>query len=210
MREPTRCFSFSWIGIGIATRSDSNRLRDEAFDMARQAVTLDENDSLCQLAMAWAQVRRGAYELAEQHFTKMLTLNPNQPSTQADLAIFYNYRGEPERAIEGFEEAQRLDPFFNPSWYWGDVGAAYFNARRYDEAIASMRRSTALSSGKQAWLAASYALAGHPDLARNCVADLLRRIPAFSAARFLAKEPLMRPEDRQHLAEGLRKAGLPE
>lgn len=60
------------------------------------------------------------------------------------------------------------------------------------------------------WLAASYALAGNPDLVRNCVADLLRRIPAFSAARFLAKEPLIRPEDRQHLAEGLRKAGLPE
>ena len=190
--------------------SDSNRLRDEAFEMARKAVTLDENDTSCQLAMAWAQLNRGAHELAEQHFAKALAFNPNQPSAQTDLAIFHYYRGEPEKAIEGLLEVRRLDPFFTPSWYWGELGAAYFNARRYDEAIASMRRATTLSTGEQAWLAASYALAGKPDLARDCAADLLRRIPRFSAARFLAKEPLLRPEDRQHLADGLRKAGLPE
>jgi hypothetical protein len=107
-------------------------------------------------------------------------------------------------------EARRLDPFFTPSWFWGELGAAYFNARRYDDAVATMRRSTSFSYGKQAWLAASYAMAGKPDLARECVADLMRRIPSFSAARFLAKERLLRPEDRQHLADGLRKAGLPE
>ena len=202
--------SFSLEREWLRDMSDSDRLRDEAFDMARKAVTLDENDTLCQLAMAWAHVYRGAYELAEQHFTKALALNPNQPSTQADLAIFHNYRGEPEKAIEGLLEAKRLDPFFTPSWYWGELGAAYFIARRYDEAIASMRRSTALSFWQQAWLAASYALADKPDLARDCAADLLRRMPEFSVARFLAKEPLMRPDDRQHLADGLRKAGLPE
>ena len=79
--------------------------------------------------MAWAQVDRGAYELAEQHLAKALALNPNQPSVQSDLAIFYSYRGEPEKAIEGLMEARRLDPFFTPSWYWGELGAAYFNAQ---------------------------------------------------------------------------------
>lgn len=190
--------------------SDSNRLRDEAFDLAHKAGRLDENDTLCQLAMAWAHVSRGASELAEQHFTKALALNPNQPSTQADLAIFYGIGGEPEKAIEGLLAAQRLDPFFTPSWYWGELGAAYFIARLYDEAITSMRRSTALSFWQQTWLAASYALADKPDLARECTADLLRRMPDFSVVRFLAKEPLMRPDDRQHLSDGLRLAGLPE
>ncbi len=190
--------------------SDSNRLRDEALDLARKAVTLDENDTVCQLAMAWAHISRGARELAEQHFTKALALNPNQPSTKADVAMFYGFSGEPEKAIEGLLEAKGLDPFFSPSWYWGDLGAAYFIARRYDDAIMSMRRATALSFWNQTWLAASYALADKPDLARECTADLLRRMPAFSATRFLAKEPLMRAADRQHLADGLRKAGLPE
>ncbi|MDX8464612.1 tetratricopeptide repeat protein [Mesorhizobium sp. VK23B] len=178
--------------------------------MAQKAVALDENDTLCQLAMAWAQLDRGAYESAEQHFRKALSLNPNQPVNHADLAMFYNYRGEPERGIEGMLEAKRLDPFFNPSWYWGELRAMYFNARRYDDAIAHMRGSTALSYSRKPWLAASYALAGRLDLARGCVADLMRLILAFSSARFVAKEPLMRVEDRNHPAEGLRRAGLPE
>ncbi len=190
--------------------SGSNRLRDEAFELARKAVTLDENDTLCQLAMAWAQFYRGAHELADLHLAKALALNPNQPSTQADLATFHNLRGEPEKAIEGLLAVSRIDPYYTPSWYWAELGAAYFNARRYDEAIASMRRSTALSLGQQAWLAASYALAGNPDLARECAADVLRRMPGFSVVRFVAKASLQRAGDKQHLADGLRQAGLPE
>jgi tetratricopeptide (TPR) repeat protein len=190
--------------------SDSNGIRNEWFEMAQKAVSLDENDTLCQLAMVWAHVYRGAHELAEEHLLKALALNPNQPSTQTDLAIFKNFRGEPERAIEGLLEARRLDPFFNPSWYWGELGAAYFNARRYDEAISSMRRSRALSPEHEAQLAASYALSGNADLAKDCAANVLRRMPEFSTARYLAKLPLAREEDRQHLALGLRMAGLPE
>ncbi|TAX66767.1 adenylate/guanylate cyclase domain-containing protein (plasmid) [Rhizobium ruizarguesonis] len=188
--------------------SGSNRLRDEAFELAHKAVLLDENDPLCQVAIAWAQINREAYEVAEQHLAKAIALNPNHPVHLADMAIFDSYRGEPEKAIDGMLEAKRLDAFFNPSWYWGELGSMYFNARRYDDAIASMRRSTTLSCVKQAWLAASYALSGKPDDAKHLVEEILRQVPEFSIARFLPKEPLLRREDRQHLAEGLRKAGF--
>jgi adenylate cyclase len=190
--------------------SGSNRLREEAFEMARKAVALDENDTLCQLAMAWANLHRGASDLAEQYLAKALALNPNQPSTQADLAIFHNLRGEPEKAIEELLAVSRIDPYYTPSWYWGELGAAYFNARRYDEAIAAMQRSVALTNSDRALLAASYALAERADAARECAAELLRCMPGFSVKQFIAKEPLQRPSDKQHLADGLRQAGLPE
>ena len=177
--------------------------------MARRAVALDENDTLCQLAMAWANFHRGAHELADQHLAKALALNPNQMSTRADVAIFQNFRGEPEKAIDGLLDVIRIDPYYTPSWYWGELGAAYFNARRYDEAIASMRRSAALTNWQRAWLAASYAMVGKPDSAKECAAELLRRMPGFSVRQFVAKEPLQRSGDKQHLAEGLRQAGLP-
>jgi hypothetical protein len=128
----------------------------------------------------------------------------------ADMAIFDSYRGEADKAIEGMLGARRVDPFFNPSWYWGELGAMYFNARRYADAIASMRRSTTLSGVKQVWLAAAYALSGKPDDARHLVDEVLRRVPEFSVIKFIAKEPLLRSEDRQHLADGLRSAGFPE
>jgi TolB-like protein/Tfp pilus assembly protein PilF len=193
-----------------ADMSESNRLLDEAFELACKAVALDENDTLCQLAMAWTHLYRGAYKLADQFLARTLALNPNQPSTQAVLAAFHNRGGEPERAIEEFLAVSQIDPYYTPSWYWGELGAAYFNARRYVEAIAAMRRSVALRNWHRAWLAASYALADMPDAARECTAELLRRMPGFSVRQFVAKEPLQRPGDKQHLVDGLRQAGLPD
>ena len=80
--------SFSLEREWFRDMSNSNRLRDEAFEMARKAVTLDENDSLCHLAMSWAQVDRHAYELAEQHLARALALNPNQPSDSDAIARY--------------------------------------------------------------------------------------------------------------------------
>jgi adenylate cyclase len=85
------------------------------------------------------------------------------------MAIFDSHRGEPEKAIGGMLEAKRLAP----SWYWGELGTMYFNARHYVDAIASMRRSTTLSCVKQAWLAASYALSGKPNDAKHFVDEVL-------------------------------------
>jgi len=200
--------SFSLSREWLCDMSGSDELLEESHRSAVRAVALDDNDTLCQLAMVWAHVYRGSHEMAEPHLAKALALNPNQPSTQTDLAVFQNCIGESDKAIETFLSARRLDPLFTPSWYWGELGAAYFNAHRYDDAIASMRRSTELSNFYRAWLAAAYAYAGDPAMSRACADELLTRIPAFSVNRFTKKGFLVRPEDRDHLAAGLRAAGL--
>ncbi|CAN5220586.1 adenylate/guanylate cyclase domain-containing protein [soil metagenome] len=180
--------SFTMAREWLRDTSESTQLRDTLFEVARKAVTLDENDALCQSAMAWAHVYRGSYGLAGQHLARAYALNPNQPSTQADLASFHICLGEPEKAIACLSEAKRLDPYFTPSWYWAELGTAHFIAHRYEDAIAAFRQSAALSSGEQATLAASYALAGKAGEAGDGAADLMRRLPGFSISRFLAKE----------------------
>jgi TolB-like protein len=190
--------------------SGSNRLRDESAEMAFKAGALDENDTLCQLAVAWAHLYRGSHERAARYFDKALVLNPNQPSTLTDVAIFQNYSGEPQKAIDGLLRAKGLDPFFDPSWFWGELSAAYFNARRYDDAIAAMQRSPDLSLWQRVWLAACYAKTDRLDLACECADAVMRAMPGFSTEKFLAKEPLARQEDRVHLGESLRAAGLPQ
>jgi hypothetical protein len=62
----------------------------------------------------------------------------------------------------------------------------------------------------QAYLAASYALMDKIDRARESAAQVLRSKPDFSSIRLAAKEPFKRPEDTEHLLDGLPKAGLPE
>jgi tetratricopeptide (TPR) repeat protein len=117
--------------------------------------------------------------------------------------------GEPEKGVAYLKEARIADPFFEPSWYWSALGAAHFNARQYDEAIAALSRSQ-IKGWRQALLAACYALSGRDAEARRETAEALRHAPGFSIKSMLAKRSLKRPEDREHLIEGLRKAGLPD
>ena len=109
-----------------------------------------------------------------------------------------------------FNEAKLLDPFFDPTWYWSDLGIAHFIARRYDEAIASLGRSPHMPYSVQAYLAACYALTDRTDRAEDYACGVLRLVPDFSLNRFAEKEPFKRLADQQSLLDGLRKAGLPE
>jgi hypothetical protein len=56
----------------------------------------------------------------------------------------------------------------------------------------------------------SYALAGDADAARSHAAECMAMRPQFSIRHYLAKTPFKRPADAMVLAEGMRKAGLPE
>jgi adenylate cyclase len=60
------------------------------------------------------------------------------------------------------------------------------------------------------WLAASYAQLGHDLEAKAAAEEYLKRTPDFSLARHLEMLHFQQAEDRDHYADGLRKAGLPE
>jgi hypothetical protein len=55
-----------------------------------------------------------------------------------------------------------------------------------------------------------HALADRLDQAKTMAADVTLRSPGFSATLLAAREPFKRAADRQHLLDGLLKAGLPE
>jgi adenylate cyclase len=61
------------------------------------------------------------------------------------------------------------------------------------------------------WLAASYAQLGELNRAGEEAAAVLQIQPDYSIERVAATfSPFKRPEDAEHLFQGLRKAGLPE
>ena len=128
----------------------------------------------------------------------------------AGLGFLHAYLGKSDEAIDYFNEAKLLDPFFDPTWYWHDLGVAHFIARRYDEAIAALSARRTCPYPVHAYLAACYALTDRIERAGEYAAEVLRLAPDFSLTRFAAKEPFKRPADREHLLDGLRKAGLPE
>jgi tetratricopeptide (TPR) repeat protein len=126
------------------------------------------------------------------------------------MGTLYNYLGRPDEAMAYLEEAKRLDRFFDPAWYWHRRGTVHFVARRYDDAIVDLAHGPIVPLSARAYVAACYAHTGRIDRAREVAAEILLANPGFSIAQHLKIEPYKRQEDIDHLATGLRKAGLPE
>ena len=194
----------------FADMTGSDLALDRAFELASKAIVLDENDSTCQRALGWMHLHRKSFELAEEYFQRALELNPNDPEQVANGGFLYAFLGKPDDAIDWLSKARRLDPYFNPIRYWHFIGFAHFIAHRYEEAIAAFSHSSTMPFWVQAYLAASYALTDKSDRAWEVATQVLSLKPDFSSTRLAAKEPFKRPEDKEHLLHGLRKAGLPE
>jgi adenylate cyclase len=183
-------------------------LLESALEHAERAVAVDPEDYECQETLGWILLHCKQFDLSEQHYRRAIELNPNSPAELAAMGSACSFQGRPDEAIQWFELARRIDPYFDASWYWNLLGAAYFNARRYDDAIKALERISNAPSWVKAYAAASCAMAGRADCARRIAATLAREVPQFCAETILRKEPYRRPADLQHLAEGFRKAGL--
>jgi adenylate cyclase len=189
--------------------SGSDELLDQALLFAQKSVALDENNDACHQDLGWILIHRN-YDLAEHHLHKALQLNPNRPSTLTSIGCLHAYLGRPDEALEYFKAARSLDPLFEPSWYWRMLGIVFFVARRHDEAIAAFKKSPIIPFWVHGYLAACYVHTDRIADAKRHAAEALRLAPDFSVIQSAAKDPFQRETDRQHLIEGMRKAGLPD
>jgi TolB-like protein/DNA-binding SARP family transcriptional activator len=180
---------------------------ESAVELAAKAVALDPNDGECQETLGWILLHGKSFELAEQYYRRALELNPISPDELASMGALCSFQGRPEDGIGWFEQAKQVDPFFDPTWYWQLLGATYFNARRYGESITAFNRSPAKPGWVHAYLAACHACRGDGEEA-TAAAALARRCPGFSAVQLAGKEPYKLAADREHLLDGLRRAGL--
>jgi hypothetical protein len=87
---------------------------------------------------------------------------------------------------------------------------ALYSLQRYAEAAEALKSRPNANYWSRARLAACYAQLGETELAALEAAEVLRIRPDFSADEFLRTDVLLeKAEDREHLREGLLKAGLP-
>jgi adenylate cyclase len=94
------------------------------------------------------------------------------------------------------------------------LGIARYYLKEYSEALPPLRefasRAPNVSQG-HVWLAANLAQLGRLAEAHAEAAEALRIDPKFTIAGTARRLALnKRPEDTEHLFDGLRKAGLPE
>jgi tetratricopeptide (TPR) repeat protein len=183
---------------------------DEAHALAMRGVELDPDESTCHSLLAQVHHLRREFDLCRQRILRASELNPCNQWNLADMGMMLNYLGEPEQALEWFERALRVDPYFGPAWYWREYGLAYLLLHRHEEAVAMFNHLTDRHYRHLALKAVGHALHGQAEAARQVVAQCMAVRPGFSIAHFFAKTPFRRPADAEYLAAAMRLAGFPE
>jgi adenylate cyclase len=194
--------------------ADPEIARAEALRLAQTAIAAGGEDDptiLTVLGAAYTIVYN--HDVAARFLEKALALDPNSAWAWNRSGWLQSYRDHPEVAIEHFERALRLSPFdpMNFNVFVG-ISGAHFVAGRYSEAALWAEKGLLERPGAT-WvyrnLVGIYARLGREADARAGLARLLNEYPDLTISKVVSALPYSRPAlDR--VAEGLRKAGMPE
>jgi tetratricopeptide (TPR) repeat protein len=143
-----------------------------------------------------------------------LALNPNSSLALAQSGYVRVWLGEPDLAIDHLQRAMRLSPVDSLMFMMhGGMAFAHFTAGRYDEAFAwaekALQRNPFVSPATRI-ATASAALLGRSADAAKYLALLRQLDPGLRVSNLHERINLRRPDDHARLADGLRRAGLPE
>jgi adenylate cyclase len=190
-------------------RTDREATWNEVVGSLQTALSLDENDSDVHRILAAVNVASDDLDKAMYHQERALSLNPNDDLIVVQQGEILTWLGRPEEGIDWIAKAMRLNPY-HPERFWSHLARAYFTARRYDDAIASLKRVTAPDYLHHGALAAGYGHLGNEDLARSHARQAQKLQPELRTETYLATLHYKRESDREHYRQGLLKAGIPE
>ena len=196
----------TWVNNWCEDRRDTwKRVVDEA----HVALALDDNDSDVHRVLAAVNLAHDEHEKAKYHQERALGLNPSNDLILVQQGELLTWLGRPEDGIEWIRKAMRVNPY-HPERFWNHLGRAHYTARQYSDAVAALSRITRPACMHHALLAAALAQLGDKTAAEAHTQEVLRQDAAFSNQRFLSTFHYQLDSDRNHLREGLVKAGLPE
>jgi TolB-like protein/tetratricopeptide (TPR) repeat protein len=187
----------------------------ECARLVERAVELGRDDAVALSSAGLACLRVvGDISTAAALVDQALALNPNLAQALYASSFVKNCQGDSEGALQRLKHVMRLSPI-DPLMYMMHTGSAlaHFLAGRYDEASAWAERALRDKPNYYPALrmaAASNALGGRLDQAKNAIARLRRFDPALRIFHLKDILPLRRAEHFAKYAKGLRMAGLPE
>ncbi len=209
---------FAWwhiflIAQGWADDRDSSIA--EASALAERAIALDPQDAraLTIAGHVRAFMGRRPREGILLH-DRALQLNPNLAMAWNLSGLAFAYSGDLDEAERRIDRYKALSPVDPQAFFFDNVRAIVALMRRdYAAAVQIGREVSGMNAAYIASLKPYLAALGHAGMdaeAASARARLLALEPDFSIRRFLSVTPLDRPADREHVAEGLRLAGVAE
>jgi DNA-binding SARP family transcriptional activator len=189
-----------------------------AFEHARRAVELDDDDHVTHFILARIHVYRREFELGERHLEQALALNSNDADMLMHAAVAFSQLGEGERAVALADDAMRLNPK-HPDWYYAIAAFPRLVCRDHAEVRRLALKAPDGFVDTRALLAIACAHAGQEAEAREHAARFMAHFrekiaPGGEASTSEARDwllkvnPLRRASDVELFNEGLSRAGL--
>lgn len=156
-------------------------------------------------------MRRGDYAGALAEIESALAISPNLADAHGALGSVLTRSGHPREGRIALEKCIRLDPRNpNNNLQLLVVTISYYLSGEYDAAIEAAKRgirSYPDHSNQYRWLAAALGQTGRIEEAKEVLAKAIAIAPAAFDMFVRRRVPWHRPEDHDHMLEGLRKAG---
>jgi adenylate cyclase len=178
---------------------------------ARRALDLDANESGALAVLGWAETCRARYAEGLELIEHALAVNPNDPGAYLAKGRALIFSGQPHAGKEPLLAALRLsprDPLIGR--VQTQIALAYYMNGEYAEAASAAERTIRDHPEyplTYRWLTASLGQLGRTEEAGQS----LHRAEAISRSSFdffvRSRPPWFRPQDHEHMLEGLRKAG---
>jgi tetratricopeptide (TPR) repeat protein len=208
-----------WIFVaqGFAHRDDP--LVEDMAEVIEKALSLDPVDSEVVALAATGISMSGDQDTGVALIEKAIALNPNNADAFRMGGQLHGYRGELDKALDYQQRAERLNPM-DASWS-GYVGyaIAHFAVGDHEKVVdwtARILRERPNAAPALRYRAASLALLGRMDEARQVVARILAQTPDYKVSEvrrhheFDMNNPFKAPGVAESLYRGLQLAGLPE
>jgi TolB-like protein len=219
--DPSSAACHSWLAhwylllIGQGWATDAAEAIQRADQLAQRAVDLDPGDA--RGFTVAGHVRAFLYREAEEALClheRAIALNPNLALAWCYSGLAHSYLGQHTDAIRHIQHARRLSPH-DPHGFFFDMALVmpFLLTGDYEIAAQLGRRARnahpGLSSTYKGLLAAlgELGLAGEAATLRE---ELFALEPQFTVQEAIIRSPLLRQDDLDHYAEGLRQAGIPE
>ena len=175
----------------------------------QRALELDPNDPEANRVMGSILMHRGAFDASRKYHEKAMAQSPSDAYVKGRSAAFYNFSGEPERALQLLDEAAELDPFLHV-WCVEERVAVLYNLGRFRESIEAALHLTFQTRRSRLYRAAAHAALGETARACEIVAEAIANAPDLTTDYVEFQECYRDPVTKRKLIELLVSAGLPE
>lgn len=187
----------------------------EIIELAHRAVACDPNDPEVLASSAWLMgYAGGQYDRSVQLVERACQLGPNSAFVWCQSGAALLHADHALRALAALDNASQLDPLDPMAFLTQNVRAhAFVRLERYEEAVPPARLAVRLNPNLAvSWrvLAASLALCGQMEEAREAAHKLLTLEPDFTVAKLRRRirSAALGRYDEQIV--GLRMLGIPE